>query len=221
MPIVLHQFPAAGGVANPGYLEACELARQCADQYSLAVMPGPGGGIATGSCWAAVAVQPNGAAGFPAAHAVNAGAAPGVGGAALTYGVVFGHSQMAAIGAAVPVPGAPPAFAPHAERNALLAVAANGLALHMLPLPGAHAVMFVQLSPCGAGPGGINCLGWLNGAAAGGIANPFAAAIGTPAPGGLTLHVWYRWNHPAQVGAMVAWNGLTRANKLADINANW
>ncbi|HYC88117.1 MAG TPA: hypothetical protein VEO54_02805 [Thermoanaerobaculia bacterium] len=70
--------------------------------------------------------------------------------------------------------------------------------------------MFVQLAPC------AHCGPWLAGGG-GGVANPYAAAIG----GGFTLNVWYRWPHPGGVGAMMAWNAMTRAAKLADINANW
>jgi hypothetical protein len=218
MPIVLHQFGAMGAAGQPGYFAALELARQCVDQYHLNILLGAGGGIAAGSCWAAVAVVPNGGAGFPAPMAVNAGGPVGtaIGGAwgALPYSMVFGNSQMAGVGAMVAIPGAPGALGNHAERNALIIAGANGLALYQLMAAANHGVMFVQLAPCG--PGFSNCAAWLAGAG-GGVANPYAVALG----GAFTMHVWYRWPHPAGVGAMMAWNGAGRGAKLADINANW
>jgi hypothetical protein len=217
MPIALYQF-TVHGAGNPDYFAALELARQCVDQYHLNILPGAGGGIATGSCWAAVAVTPNLAAGFPAPGAVNVAGPPGTGvpGAwgGLPYAIVFGSSQMAGVAAAVPLPGAPAALGNHAERNALIIAGNNGLVLYPIAAAPNSGVMFVQLAPC------VHCGPWLAGGG-GGVANPYAAAIAGAAPGAFTLNVWYRWPHPAGVGAMMAWNAMTRAAKLADINANW
>jgi hypothetical protein len=209
MPIALHQFTALGAAAQPGYLAAKELAAQCVDQFTLNVLMGPGGGIANQSCWAAVAVTPG--AGFPAPVAVNPAGFPGTNAAAwgaLPYSMVFGNSRMAMVNALVTVPGF--GGGGHAERTALIAAGGAGLALY--PLAGLvnAAVLFVQLSPC------IACGNWLVGGG-GGVANPYAVALG----GAWTLHVWYRWPHPAGVGAMIAWNATGRAAKLADIGANW
>lgn len=195
MPIVYHQFGVPGAAAQPGHAIARELARQCAVQLQHQLLAGPGGGIATGSCWAAVAAAPNPVAGFP-------GLAPVGGGAPLVFTAAFGQSQMANIANNVIVPGAPPGgFGTHAERNALLVAAGNGLA------PGNPGVAFVQLQPCGG------CQAWLANPAQ----NPFPAYAGP----GQTLDVWYRWPYPAGVANMVAWNGAGIANQLADINANW
>jgi hypothetical protein len=141
---------------------------------------------------------------------VNAGGPPGTGAGwgALPYAMTFGNSRMSMINALVPVPGF--GGGGHAERTALIAAGAAGCFLYPLPAAVNSAVLFVQLSPCG--PCGV----WLGGGG-GGVANPYTPAIA----GGVTLHVWYRWPHPAGVGAMIAWNGNTRAAKLADITANW
>ncbi len=233
MPIMLHDFSVPGGVAQPGYAEAKALAKLCVRQYHYNILPGPGGGLAAGSCWAAVALQPNQGAGYPAELAFNnpPGAAGLIGAPALPFGATFGNSRMAAIAQHVPVPGMPPGgFAGHAERNALRNVP-HAVQLYALPAPAApvqvaghqvfgnaavagarHAVLFVQLQPC------PNCQTWLLGTGgAGGRVNPFAAAIDM---GLLVLHVWYRWQYPAQVQAMVNWNGTqTLAAKLAQIAA--
>jgi hypothetical protein len=209
MPIVTHNFPAAGGVANPGYLEALELARQCVDQADINAGWGDSG-ISHGSCWAAVATTPTAA--FTAPNAVNVAVPGGNGMAALPYGVVFGSSKMAVVGAgAAAVPGMPAAgFSGHAERNALVIAGGNGLALHA---PNGYSVLFVQLHPCG------HCVNWLNGAGAGfGLPNPYAALIA----GGHVMHVWYRWAHtPAGCGLKDTWNLQPRGFKLWDINTNW
>lgn len=209
MPIALHQFTVAGA-GQPGYYEALELARHCVEQYEFQVLTGPGGGIATGSCWAALAVQPNPGIGWQAPGAVHVAGGLGATLAGLPYSMVFGNSRMAYINSMVNVPGAPPNFSSHAERNALVAAGGNGLALHTLAAHANNSVLFVQLAPCGP------CNAWLGGGG-GGVPNPFAAAIG----GATTLNVWYRFPYPGGVGAMNAWNGSTRAVKLADINANW
>ena len=208
MAVVLHQFTAVGAALQPGYLAAMELARQCVDQFTLNIMPGPGGGIANASCWAALAVVPNLA--FPAPIAVNPAAPPGVpvgAWGALPYSIVFGNSQMHMIHALVAVPGF--GGGGHAERTALIAAGAAGCALYQLAGLANNYVLFVQLSPCPP------CAGWLAGGG-GGVANPYVGAIG-----GGTLHVWYRWPYPAGIGAMNAWNGQGRGAKLVDINTNW
>jgi hypothetical protein len=212
MPVVLHHFTGVAAVAGPGRLIALELARQCVDQYHLNIAPGPGGGIAAGTCWAAVATTP--VAHFPASYGVNPANPPGsAAGAwgAMPYGVCFGASQMAnvAAGVGVPLPGLPNPSG-HAERNALIVAGNAGGGLHLVAGAANTAVLFVQLSPCG--PCGV----WLGGGG-GGVANPYPAAAG----GVLTLHVWHRWMHLGQVANMTAWNGGTRAAKLADINNNW
>jgi hypothetical protein len=143
---------------------------------------------------------------------VNAAGPPGaaIGGAwgALPYSMVFGNSRMSMVAALVPVPGF--AGGGHAERTALIAAGGAGCVPYVLAGMANTAVLFVQLSPCGP------CNAWLGGGG-GGVANPFAVWFG----GATTLHVWYRWPHPAGVGAMIAWNGTGRAAKLADIAANW
>lgn len=209
MPIALHQFTVQGA-GQPGYYPAAEMARQCVDQHALQAIGGPGGGIGNGSCWAAVATVPTLA--FPAPLAVNPAAPPGTGTgmAALPYAMAFGNSQMATIAANVALPGLVMPSS-HAERNALIGAGANGLALYQPGGAANTAVVFVQLAPCGG------CAAWLAGGG-GGVANPFAAAIG----GVLTLHVWYRWSYDnAGIAAWGAWQALSRANKLADINGNW
>lgn len=211
MPVVLHQF-GAGAAASVHHLVAWNMARLCVEQYHFNLLPGPGGGIAAMSCWAAAATVANGAAGFPQEHAVNAAGPLGATGGPLGYGAVFGNSRMAAIAAAVAVPGMPAAgFSSHAERNALVTAGANGLALYT-PIAN-QAVVFVQLAPC---PG---CANWLGGGG-GGLPNPWGPAI---LGGALTLHVWYRWAYnPAGVGQMMAFNNLTRAAKLAQtLTAAW
>ncbi|EPJ77580.1 MULTISPECIES: hypothetical protein [Pseudomonas] len=203
MPVVLHQFTVAmGGVMNPGYLEALELARQCATHAHTQALPGAG--IAHGSCWAALATVSNPGAGFPLGNAV-------AGGAALPYGVVFGNSRFSIVGAFAVVPGAPAVgFSGHAERNALVVAGGNGLVPYGLVAPNAGDwVMYVQLHPC------QYCLPWLQGAGGGGLLNPFAGLIA----GAQNLHVWYRWAHnPVGCAAKDTWNGLPLATKLAQIN---
>jgi hypothetical protein len=213
VPIALHQYGVAAP-ANPGYADAKELARQCVEQYEFNVLPGPGGGIAGGSCWAAVAVTANAGAGYPAAAAVNAAGGLGAVGAPLPYAIAFGNSQLAHVAVHVPVPGLAAAPGGHAERNALTTAGAAGLALYALPAVANNGVMFVQLMPCAAGP---NCQNWLQGIVGGGPANPYAALLG--AGGVFTLNVWYRWAHPGGTAAMTAWNGGGRAAKLANIGA--
>lgn len=179
----------------PRYADAKELARQCADQYHLNILPGAGGGIAGGSCWAAVAVNPDG--NFPNLDPINpVGAAPagggihvGVGG--LGFGIVFGNSQMAMVNGQVNLPGFNGGG--HAER-----VAINAAGVGNLHAPGNQAVLYVQLAPCAA------CQNWLN-------ALPLGA---------VTLNVYYRFPYPGGVQTMLAWNNTTRAAKQADI-ANW
>jgi hypothetical protein len=157
-------------------------------------------------------VQPSVAAGFPAPAAVNAAGPVGtaIAGAwgGLPYSVAFGCSQMAGVAAHVPLPGAA-VVSSHAERNALIIAGQNGLVLYPVA-GGGQGVMYVQLAPC------PHCFNWLGGGG-GGVANPYAGAIG----GGFTLNVWYRWNYPGGVGAMMAWNAASRAAKLNDINTNW
>lgn len=228
MPIVLHQFGAHAAGGNNGFAIAKELAKQCAERFSINILPGDGGGIGTGSCWAAVAVMPNAAVGFPAATAISLTESMGnTLGAPLPYSVVFGNSQMATIAAFVPVPGAPtfvnnngvvvPAFSGHAERNALLIAGHQNINLALYPIPGTthSGVMFVQLEPCQA------CLAWLNGGGGGNAPNPYAARIGGLGGGpALTLHVWYRWDYPHGVQDMIVWNLRSRLSKILHI-AGW
>jgi hypothetical protein len=214
VPVVLHQFGVAPA-GNPGRAEALEMARHCVEQYQLNVMPGAGGGIAGGSCWAGLAVTPNAGAAHPADGAVNVAGAVGAVGAPLPYAIVFGNSKLAHVAAHVPVPGLVPAPGGHAERTALTTAGGAGLALYPLPGVANNGVIFVQLMPCAAGP---NCQNWLQGIIGGGPVNPYAALLG--AGGAFTLNVWYRWAHPGGTPAMTAWNLGTRAAKLADI-ATW
>jgi hypothetical protein len=176
MPVVINQATNANAV-QPRYADAIELARQCADQYHLNILPGAGGGIAGGSCWAAVAVEPN--ANFPNLDPINpAGAIPNGGGVhigigGLGYGISFGNSQMAMINGQVGLPGF--GGGGHAERVAINNI--NPIANLHTPLD--QAVMFVQLHPCN-GPGTQQCQAWLNN-----------LALGTT-----TLYVYYRFPHP-------------------------
>jgi hypothetical protein len=191
MPIVIRQLVPAQ-VGAPRYAAAKELARQCADQYHLNVLPGPGGGIAGGSCWAAVAVTPGG--GFPNLNPINpagpvpagGNVQPGPGG--LGYGISFGNSQMAMVNGQVNLPGFNGGG--HAERAAI-----NAAGLGNLHAPGNQAILFVQLAPC------PNCQAWLN-----------ALVLGP-----VTLNVYYRFAYPAGVQAMLNWNITTRVAKQADI----
>lgn len=67
MPIVMNQLiPANAG--QPGYAVAKELARQTIAQFGAVRWLGVG--IAGGSCCAALAVNPNPVAGFPASQAL-------------------------------------------------------------------------------------------------------------------------------------------------------
>lgn len=195
MPVVIHQAINANA-GQPRYADAIELARQCADQYQLNVLPGVGGGIAGGSCWAAVAVTPN--ANFPNLTPINpAGAVPAGGGVAvaggLGYGISFGNSQMAMINGQIALPGF--GGGGHAER-----VAINNIGVGNLHAPGNNAVMFVQLHPCN-GVGTQQCVNWLNGLALGAV----------------TLNVYYRFPYPGGIGNMILWNQQTRANQQNDI----
>lgn len=228
MPIVYHQLaPANNGQATYGVAQ--ELARQTVVQFGL--VRGIGAGIGNGSCSAAVAIVPG--AGFAAVRAV-VGFQPGVipgpprpgeptavaygGGGPLAYSIAFGNSRMAAGGLVNAMVGG------HAERAAL--TAAPGAALHVVG--GAHAVIFVELTPCAA------CQAWLNGAG-GGVANPFNGVIN--GGGGTTLHVWWRWEYPAVLpggmGAAIALGGVSAMNafhqslgyaisgQLGHVIANW
>lgn len=207
MPIVLNQLvPANAG--QPGYAVAKELARQTIAQFGAVRWVGVG--IAGGSCCAALAINPNPGAGFPASQALlnfvpaappGTIAAPNFGGA-LPYGIVFGNSQLAAGGLALgPLGG-------HAERAALTAAA--GMALYTLP-GGNNAVLFVELTPCAP------CQIWLNGAG-GGVANPYNGVIN--GAGATTLNVWWRWVYPDDggVAAMNAFHALGLAAQLAQVN---
>jgi hypothetical protein len=227
MPIVYHQLaPANNGQATYGIAQ--ELARQAVVQFGL--VRGVGAGIGNGSCSAAVAIAP--AVGYPAVRPVagfQASPIPGpprpgeptavvYGGAALAYSIAFGNSRMAAGGLVnIQVGG-------HAERAAL--TAAPGAGLHLVG--GAHAVLFVELTPCAA------CQAWLNGGGDG-VANPFNGVIN--AGGGTTLHVWWRWEYPAVLpggmGNVVALGGVAAMNafhqslgfavtsQLNHVIANW
>ncbi|MEW5928985.1 MAG: hypothetical protein AB1941_16110 [Gemmatimonadota bacterium] len=207
MPVVAYQLvPANAG--SPGYAVAKELARQTVAQFGA--VRGLGVGIGGGSCCAAVALAPAGGAGFPAGAALNAfgpppGALPLYGGA-LPYGIAYGNSQLAAGGLALgPLGG-------HAERAAL--TGAGGLALYTLPGTN-HAVLFVELTPCGP------CATWLGGGG-GGVANPYNGVIN--GGGATTLNVWWRWVYPGDGGvpAMNAFHAMTVAAQLAQINgATW
>lgn len=196
MPVIIRHLDTATNGAQPRFADAIELARQCVDQYQLNISLGPGGGIANGSCWAAVAVNPS--PDFPNLTPINpVGAIPNGGDVAtvggLGYGIAFGNSQIATIAANVPVPGFNGGG--HAER-----VAINTAGLPNLHAPGNQAVMFVQLHPCN-GPGTHQCQAWLNGLGLGAV----------------TLNVYYRFAYPGGVGAMTTWNGQGRAAQQADI----
>ena len=207
MPIIILRLDPTNRGA-PGYPIAIELARQCVDQYQLNIIPGVGGGIAAGSCWAALAVAPAGP--YHNLNPVNPfGTVPNGGGVhvgpgGLGYGIVFGNSRVATVNAAVTVPGF--IQGGHAERVVIYIAAALGLGL---PFGGGtDAVMFVQLHPC-HGDGTHNCLGWLN-------------AIPMFAPSApFTLHVYYRFAYPAGVAAMTAWNNQTRDAQQNDITMHW
>lgn len=184
MPIALHQLiPANAGQAT--YATARTLALATISQF--AAVRGVGVGIGPASCCAAVAVVPNGGAGFPAL-------------AGQVFSVVFGNSRLAPAGLVWEIVGG------HAERAALTAAGANGLALYG---PGANtAVLYVELSPCGG------CANWLNGGG-GGVANPFNGVIN--GAGLVTLDVWYTWAYPAGVPAMIGFHGQPEAWQLANI----
>ncbi len=211
MPVVIRQLTPVN-VGQPGYAVAKELARQCADQYHLNILPGPGGGIAAGTCWAALAVAAGGP--FPNLAPVNsagaavAGGGVQVGAGGLGYGISFGASQMARINAQVALPGF--GGGGHAERVAINNASAVGQGLYLLA--GNNAVMFVQLHPCN-GPGTPDCQTWL-GAVGTHAYSPQLNAIG---PGAVTLNVYYRFAYPGGYAAMTAWNNTTRAAKQADI----
>lgn len=206
MPIAYHQLvPANAG--NVGYAVAKELARQTVAQFGAVRWVGVG--IAGGSCCAALAVAPNGVAGYPAAAAVAGfgpapapgGIAPAIYGAALPYGIVYGNSQLAPGGLALgPLGG-------HAERASL--TAANGIPLYMVAAN--NAVLFVELMPCGP------CQAWLNGGG-GGVVNPYNGVINGGGP--TTLNVWWRWQYPGDGGviAMNTFHALTLAGQLLLIN---
>ncbi|MCT7989051.1 hypothetical protein [Laspinema olomoucense] len=229
MPIQYHQLdPLNNGL--PGYAVAKELAKQTVAQFGAVRWVGVG--IAGGSCCAALAVNPNPAAGYQAANQlINFGVPPVGGGfplpifgAATLYSIAFGNSQLAPGGLALgPLGG-------HAERAALTAAGNAGLVLYTLPGTN-DAVLFVELTPC------QNCQNWLNGVvgAANTVPNPYNGNINNN--GVITLHVWWRWVYqndgflppaiavvnPAVVGAanMNIFHQFLLPAQLITINNNW
>ncbi|TAE16501.1 MAG: hypothetical protein EAZ95_07740 [Bacteroidetes bacterium] len=195
MPITLSQLIPANN-ANVGYALAKELALQTVAQFGA--VRSTGTGIAEASCCAAVAINPNPVTHFQAANPIN-------GGAALPYSIAYGNSRIAASGLDTGNLGG------HAERCALTAAAGEMLYL----LPGSnHAVLFVELTPCGA------CQTWLNGGG-GGVANPFNGIFN--GAGIVTLNVWWRWAYPDDGGlaAMKTFHSWTTLTQQNDINVNW
>ena len=224
MPIVQNQLiPANAGL--PGYAVAKELARQQVAHFGL--VRGARVGVGPGSCCAAVAVNPNAGAGFPAVKAVAGfgpippgGCVPSVvAGPALPFSVVYGNSQMAPGGLVLgPVGG-------HAERAAFTNAAGSTL---FMVAPN-QAVLYVELTPCG------HCTSWLNGAPGTSVPNPFNGVIN--GVGAVTLNIWYRWSYPGppalpSIGAAppLAVAGAVAMNRFhsqalpaefADIGATW
>jgi len=187
MPVNTYQLrPAQAG--NPGYAVAKVLATATVNQFGA--VRGVRVGVGDGSCCAAVAVVPG--PGFPAVG--NVGGTP--------FGVAYGNSAMIRGGLVVENVGS------HAERAALTAAGANGLALFLLPGTN-HAVIFIELAPC---PG---CATWLAGGG-GGVANPYAANLGPAGP--ITLNAWYGWPYPAGVGNMQAFHTTPVGAQQATVN---
>jgi hypothetical protein len=196
MPVVYHQLHPANN-ALPGYAVAKELARQTVEQFGQ--VRNLGAGVANASCCAAFATAPGAGLGLLPATALlgypvafpgpprPGGINPPTLGGPLPYAISYGNSQMAGGGLVLgPVPG-------HAERTALAAVVAAPPGMPPPPpalhnIGGNNAVLFVELTPCGA------CQAWLNGAGGGAVVNPFNGIVN--GGGAVTLHVWWRWEYP-------------------------